>query len=141
MGFPPAFISLSAAAAADDVTNGIFQLWRQFRFSLISRCQKEFFQCNPDRDCRILTGIPGVIKSANPVKPFPAPQIFMTNSSPRWFSFSFGLKRVDFLGPGRLEFNIPPAMSSRLALKILSGRAENSSGPEISKHTYSCKSN
>ena len=49
------FISLSAAAA-DDVTNGIFQLWRQFRFSLISRCR--VFQRNPDRDRRILTGIP-----------------------------------------------------------------------------------
>ena len=45
------------SAAADDVTNGIFQLWRQFRFSLISRCRNEFFQCNPDWDCQIYTGI------------------------------------------------------------------------------------
>ena len=45
------------SAAADDVTNGIFQLWRQFRFSLIPRCRNEFFQCNPDWDCHIYTGI------------------------------------------------------------------------------------
>ena len=29
----------------------------QSRFSLTSRCRNEYFQCNPNRDCRNLTGI------------------------------------------------------------------------------------
>ena len=53
--------------------------------------------CQSAARIQMITNHWWVIKWANPVKPFLAPQIFMTHFSPRWFVFSLYSLYVNYM--------------------------------------------